>query len=41
MKTEFKAIFEGIENMEMAYGKEWWKHGEDENHNSGNPSGEE
>lgn len=27
--------------MMITVGKEWWKHGEDENHNYGNPSGEE
>lgn len=34
-------VTERMKDMEKAYGKEWWKHGENENHNSGNPSGEE
>lgn len=34
-------VTERMKDMEKAYGKEWWKHGEDENHNSENPSGEE
>lgn len=39
-ENEFFAA-ERMKDMEKAYGKEWWKHGENENHNSGNPSGEE